>query len=301
MAPSSLLFGMALAASGSMLVNGQALDKPPLSDNLDYLADGNNANLAVNQGTYQQWEAGTIPADCKSLGQEEGKDPNDFEVYDVTYGDCGDPWVFCRHKDSTTTIDTTINTFSQLPVAMRSWVRHVLTMPGDDSAYNANGNIAFFGGTSGSVDVALHETGHSLDLLGAYGDQLSTSQDWLDSYDQDSNVPDNYAQTSQIENVAQNTVVGVYDKVVPGGFPGVQPDYNNIIHQYTTLQSKAGDQILPGGQCDRHLDNSEPVSTSDDSASVVHAANTPNVSFKGKYTNIVKNFREFNTKEHCAY
>jgi hypothetical protein len=47
-------------------------------------------------------------------------------------------------------------------------------MPGADSAYNSNGNIAFFGGTSGSIDVAIHETGHSLDLLGAYGEQLSS-------------------------------------------------------------------------------------------------------------------------------
>jgi hypothetical protein len=53
-------------------------------------------------------------------------------------------------------------------------VRHVVTIPGDDHAYNSNGNIAFFGTTSGNMDVAIHETGHSLDLLGAYGDQLSS-------------------------------------------------------------------------------------------------------------------------------
>jgi hypothetical protein len=89
---------------------------------------------------------------------------------------------------------------------------------------------------------------------------------------------------------------------VPGGFPSVQPNYNNIIHQYTTLQNKAGDQILPGGQCDRHLENSEIVSTNDDAVSVVHAANTkPDVSFKGTYSNIVKDFKEFSTKELCAY
>jgi hypothetical protein len=53
-------------------------------------------------------------------------------------------------------------------------VRHVLTLPGDNYAYNSNGNIAFFGTTSSIMDVAIHETGHSLDLLGAYGDQLSS-------------------------------------------------------------------------------------------------------------------------------
>lgn len=87
MAPSSLLFGVALAATGSMLANGQSLDKPALTDNLDYLMDGNNNNLASTESSYQQWDAGLIPADCKSIAQNEGKDPNDFEIYNVTYSD----------------------------------------------------------------------------------------------------------------------------------------------------------------------------------------------------------------------
>jgi hypothetical protein len=49
--------------------------------------DGNNNNLASTQSSYQQWDAGLIPADCKSIAQNEGKDPNDFEIYNVTYTD----------------------------------------------------------------------------------------------------------------------------------------------------------------------------------------------------------------------
>lgn len=63
--------------------------------------------------------------------------------------------------------------FKRWGMLIRKQVRHVLTIPSDDYAYNANGNIAFFGGTSAILDVAIHETGHSLDLLGAYGDVLS--------------------------------------------------------------------------------------------------------------------------------
>ncbi|KAH8692279.1 putative conidiation-specific protein [Talaromyces proteolyticus] len=299
---SSLLLCIALMAAGPLLALAQTLDKPALTPDLDYLEQGAIDNLAPTQSTNDQWGSGWIPSDCKDIANNEGKNPDDFEIYNVHYDDCDDAWVFCRHKDTPTDLITTIDIFGRLPVAMRSWVRHVLTIPGDNYAYNSNGNIAFFGTTSGIMDVAIHETGHSLDLLGAYGDQLSSSQDWLDNYNQDSNVPDNYAQTNQIENVEQNTVVSVYDKVVPGGFGSAQPNWNNIFHQYATLQGKAGDQIIPGGSCDRHLVNSETVSTSDSAAAaMVDAVDKPVTSFKGNYTKILKTHAKFNTKESCYF
>lgn len=193
-----------------------------------------------------------------------------------------------------------------LPVGMRNWNRHILTLPGNNYAYNSGGNIAFFGTTSGNMDVAVHETGHSLDLLGAYPDtgasSLSGSQLWIDNYNMDSNVPDNYARTNQVENVAQNTVVSVYDKNVPNGFGGAQPNWNNIFHQYATLQSKAGNQILPGGTCDRKLVNSAPVPMSDSAR--VRSAEKMDLPFaqpfKGNYS-VLENPATFNTKTDCKF
>ncbi|EEA25516.1 hypothetical protein TMatcc_006255 [Talaromyces marneffei ATCC 18224] len=301
MSPSPILLAAVLAAAGPLLATGQTLDKPALTSNLDYLEQGSLDHLTPTQSTWDQWGAGWIPQDCKDIANNEGKNPDDFEIYNVHYTDCGDAWVFCRHKDTPIDLVSTIDIFGRLPVAMRSWVRHVITIPSDNYAYNSNGNIAFFGTTSGNMDVAIHETGHSLDLLGAYGEQLSASQDWLDNYNQDPNVPDDYAQTNQVENVAQNTVISVYDKVVPGGFGSAQPSWNNIFHQYATLQWKAGSQILPGGTCDRHLINSETVSTSNSAAAaaMVNGPKKPDTSFKGNYTNIVTDYTEFSTKDSC--
>lgn len=140
-------------------------------------------------------------------------------------------------------------------------------------------------------------------------------------------MPDDYAQTNQIEvhyflfmsmqsfsfldsnllsqNVAQNTVVSVYDKVVPGGFGSAQPNWNNIFHQYATLQWKAGNQIIPGGTCDRHLINSETVSTGTSAAGAmavsVTSVDKPDSSFKGNYSNIVTDFPDFTTKDTCYF
>ena len=109
---------------------------------------------------------------------------------------------------------------------MRQWIRHLIALPDSNThAYSQGGNIAMFNKID-SMDLFVHETGHSLDLLGAYPVQpLSSSAEWLDSYNQDEDVPDPYSQTNQIENVAQNTVVAFFDKIVSGGFGTVETDH----------------------------------------------------------------------------
>lgn len=96
----------AVAADGT-------LDKPALTDNLDYLEQGQIDNLHPTQSTYDQWGAGYIPQDCKDIAHNEGLSPSDFEVWNVHYTDCGDAWVFCRHKDSATDLVTTIDIFGR--------------------------------------------------------------------------------------------------------------------------------------------------------------------------------------------
>ena len=160
-----------------------------------------------------------------------------------------------------------IDLFGKVPVHMRQWVRHMIALPDPNGghAYNSNGNIAMFNIIDGDVTVFIHETGHSLDLLGAYTDKpLSSSNYWLTQYADDSNVPDPYAQSNQVENVAQNTVVATFNENVPGGFDTVEKNGGAIFHQYATLQTEAdaadpGNILKPGGKCTRRLENSTPV------------------------------------------
>jgi hypothetical protein len=53
------------------------------------------------------------------------------------------------------------------------------------------------------------------------------------------------------ENFAQEVIVALFDKVVPGGIGSVSPNWNSIFHQYATVQSKLGDILIPGGTCNR--------------------------------------------------
>jgi len=218
-----------------------------------------------------------------------------------------------------------IDVFSRVPVLMRQWVKHVITLPDSKyssnlhvstsecsqntdfyvsaalHAYNSGGNIAVFGQLKRDVSLFIHETGHSLDLLGAYAEKpLSSSGYWLDQYSQDTNTVDNYAQTNQVENVAQNTVVGTYNEIIPFGYSKVEKNSKGPFHQYATLQAvadSAGKILHPGGKCTHRLPNGPSVPQSGSSRLMVRAAAMPDVSLSDQVEKIEP--KDFNTKEHC--
>lgn len=297
-----------------------ALDKPPLSDNLDYLHDGNANALAPTQSTQDQWEPGLVPWDCKYHAEQSFQlNAKDIEVYNVTYTDCQDPWVICRHKDSPVDIITIVDTFGRMPVGMRDWVRQAMSFPNPDgaSAFNDAGNIVFSDVTASNIDVYLHETGHSLDGQGAVNGQpqvtFSGTQPWTDRYNADANVPDNYAQSSMAEDFAQNTVIAVFDTVVEGGFPGVQPNWAAVSQQYSLIKDRVAG-IVPGGTCNRHLAPSNAVDPNSDlfpSPPGHDPTNLPPVTndkrsqqasnwFKGNYDLVEGNY-DFTTRDTCQF
>lgn len=172
-------------------------------------------------------------------------------------------------------------------------------------AYNDRGNLVFFGNTLSNINVHIHEAAHSLDLLGAfYPDKpLSSSTKWINEYNLDSAVPDPYAQTNQIENVAQNTVVTTYERNVPGGFFGLNPDANRIFHQFATVdteqrQADPANLIVVGGTCTGRLANSNPVLVSSTARlQTVQAA--PSVALPPGLATIKG--AEFSTNETCHF
>lgn len=214
---------------------------------------------------------------------------------------CSAPWIICYHKSSNGSLNDLIDRFGRLPVHTRQYVRHVVSLPAaGNHAYNDGGNIAFFGTTLSNINVHVHEAAHSLDLLGAYKDKpLYSSTNWINNYNQDSAVPDPYAQTNQIENVAQNTVITTYERNVPGGFWGVNPNADRIFHQYATVdteQREAGKLLVRGGTCTARLANSSPVPVSG-ASSRVSAAQAPNVALPAGLQAVAA--KDFNTKDSC--
>ncbi|KAL8686604.1 MAG: hypothetical protein Q9218_006991 [Villophora microphyllina] len=246
-------------------VTSQRLDKKPLQPNLDNLEAGLLANTHPAKSTMKQWPVGWIPANCKAIVERENMNPADIRTYNVTYDDCKDSWYLCYHKDSPSPVTKAVEMMGRIPVGTRQWVRHLVTLPSKGAhAYNLGGDVAMFGTCISGLTVYFHEFGHSLDLHGAYKNKevLSSSTKWINSYNLDSAVPDPYAQTNQIENVAQNTVVDAYARIAPGGFVALNKGASAIAHQSATLdaeQKEAGNLLVPGGKCTQRLEHSPAV------------------------------------------
>ncbi|KAJ3496057.1 hypothetical protein NLG97_g2944 [Lecanicillium saksenae] len=250
------------------------LNRPTVHDNLDYLKLGMNQWLPETTYTLSEWNNGYMPEECKNIvtGKADGGgtqyNPNDFQIFDVHYDDCGEPWQFCHHRSSNSSIDTVARLFGKLPIQMRQWIRHVIDVPSQQGhAFEWNGSVIFFAADN-SITVFAHETAHSLDLNGAYADHaLSYSDRWWNEYDQDWQVPDPYSNSNGIEDVAQCTVVSVFDVNVPGGFPSVEPNWGGIEHQIHLIQAEARDAgegnsiLIPGHnkECTHRMPHSNPV------------------------------------------
>ena len=65
----------------------QGLNKPPLEGSLDYLQKGLLKSLQPVNSSYKQWDPAWIPADCKTLTENNNLSAADVETFNVRYGD----------------------------------------------------------------------------------------------------------------------------------------------------------------------------------------------------------------------
>lgn len=140
------------------------------------------------------------------------------------------------------------------------------------------------------VHVLAHEMSHGLDYmdLESYDSPFSDTDAWRNSYHRDSAVPSDYSRTNFAEDFAEAGIVGVYDKVVPGGIASIEPNWQAIKHQYTTYQKFVGDSILPGGRCNVRVTNSATVRMDDAAGGIRGVETKPFVGFTDPNITTVK-------------
>lgn len=164
----------------------RALNKPVVQPNFyDTKLDTALQNLlAPADHTISQWTNNLIPATCKDRVESRKYNgtqlsASDVEVFNVTYDDCdgeGDrPWVFCRHKDAEASQDTLAEMFGRLPVRMRSYLKHLVAVPGVASASTSDSTVVIVGGAVLKITVYGHEIGHILDSHAFEGYQTGFS------------------------------------------------------------------------------------------------------------------------------
>ncbi|KAJ4155824.1 hypothetical protein LMH87_001051 [Akanthomyces muscarius] len=222
----SLFFSVALAQGDW----SAPLSKPAIHPNLDFIEDGLQRYLPEISFTLNKWNDNRIPQECKTrVGNA-----NDFDIYEMHYDDCAEPWLLCHNRNAPVSPDTIARQFSKVPIGMRQWVRLLIDVPaGSTSAYNAGGTIYINNANGRMISVLVHETAHSTNMGGFPGDNF---QSLWDGYQQDQGVPDNYAKSNMIENLAQVTVVSVFDENVPGGIQAVDPNWWKMQNQLRAMQ-----------------------------------------------------------------
>ncbi|KAM7203798.1 hypothetical protein V8F20_003804 [Naviculisporaceae sp. PSN 640] len=264
--------GQALAGLLTLLAgpaSAQLATRDTVFPGLNVLGPGISSNLPLPTATTTLWANGYIPEYCKYEANAQGVSPYDIQVFNITYSDCSTPWVFCRHKDSPTSQNDMVNQFGRLPVKMRNYVRHVISVPygGGAHAWSGVGDVMFRGSVSdaAALTVWIHEIGHCIDNHNGVGgnSDFSATSTWLTAFNADTGVPDDYARTSQAENFAQNMNVALYDKLNPlsGGIWGQPYPVWKIQNQFTAVETQLGNQLLPGGTCSRGIYSGVTVSS----------------------------------------
>ncbi|KLU84636.1 hypothetical protein MAPG_03676 [Magnaporthiopsis poae ATCC 64411] len=258
----------ALVAAGGLVLEAEAqLSKPALRSNLD--AFWPQLQLALRQPGYSitQWPSGTISQGCKDLANREKIDPRTMVTYEVLYNDCSVPWLLCRHPNSATSIETMVHRFGQVPVKMRQMTKDVMLIPAASTHAYALGNQVVFFNQVDTIGVYLHEIAHTVDFAAAYAvsGQLQSDPIWLNAYNADSAVPDNYARTNQVENVAQFPGLALFDQLVAGGLRSIEPNVDRIGNQLSVLKDQAargdygGDILNTRNTCSARWPNSPAV------------------------------------------
>jgi hypothetical protein len=69
--------------------------------------------------TISEWAPGWVPSTCFQHEWLSSLEAKDFVVYNITYDDCSEPFVLCRHKDSPASIGL-IFTVSLILVTQKS-------------------------------------------------------------------------------------------------------------------------------------------------------------------------------------
>ncbi|KAJ6258505.1 hypothetical protein Dda_6548 [Drechslerella dactyloides] len=209
----ALAITLAISANTVQAVRDEVAYSDGLHDLFDpgFLEDTRPAEHVI-----KKWRGNLIPEGCKERFTDSSVDPKDMEAYNVTYTQgCQEPWVFCRERTAQLSVESMASLFGRLPLHMRELVRHPIAVKDTSCSafsYTDIGDILFKGDCS-TPSVWIHETGHQMDAALNLQNDESGSEQWMDAVSKDTCVPDDYANTNNIEDFAQVTVTALYQSI----------------------------------------------------------------------------------------
>ncbi|KAM5344299.1 hypothetical protein ACJ41O_012836 [Fusarium nematophilum] len=251
-------------------------------EGVGYLEDDGLDSLPSVNSEIAQWDAGRIPQACWNVTQAKGEDDfvggscplSKLEVYNVTYDDCSDPWVFCRCSDANDNLETVVSDFGRLPVAARDNVRHVILSAKYESkdlgelqavALYWDGDLVIYRNWT-TVGLLVHEVSHSLDYWVATDEEsmYSETQEWRDIVDSDTCVASSYAKSTYTETFAETAVMVAYDLNIASIDKVI--NYTCMSNTFEAVKGKLSDYLTynEGSTCSNRFAQSEILCLRDD-------------------------------------
>ncbi|KAH8888964.1 hypothetical protein GQ53DRAFT_825734 [Thozetella sp. PMI_491] len=221
------------------------LDHPALWSNLDFIAPTLDGLPAAGLDI-TAWNNGLMSKGCRDRAVADGKDPTGFTQYTIKLSDCSQEWYLCQQNGAAEAVIAVAANFARLPVRMRQWVNDVVHYAGGSGAY-AIGNHIVLNGPSASTAVMIHEATHCVDGSDGFYSMQSGDQEWVDAYNSDTSVPDNYARTNQAENLAQFPGLIIYDRWTNGALQQ-KPELPGIGHQLQKVADQGDWSSQYGGR-----------------------------------------------------
>ncbi|KAF2640159.1 hypothetical protein P280DRAFT_28484 [Massarina eburnea CBS 473.64] len=197
--------------------------------------------------------------DCKTKFEQMGFPIENIEMFNVTYEDCDEPWVMCRHKDIKVQQNDIALRFAFIPVGMRQYIRHIIIVPtsptsDSDAAYWANDQLIIVGIPSftsavGAVarGLAIHgfrnpDSEKPASMLTPYYETPA----WTRAVQVDKTVLNTKGLSSQEENFKSMVVLAMYDAQKPGSGEAIVPEFAKVRDQIVRIQ-----RDVIGGTFDR--------------------------------------------------
>ncbi|KAF1963830.1 hypothetical protein CC80DRAFT_498937 [Byssothecium circinans] len=188
----------------------------------------------------QRGETG-ICRDCEAVFRDAGLKAEDMQIYNVTYADCDEPWVMCRHRLSSKADHMAAFQFSMIPVGMRQYIRHAIILPTKDEqshhAFWKDDQVIIVGDVSSTSiakavarGVAVHGIrSHPGEApIGPTNPFYNTTR-WLKAYEKDSVVMNTESWWDPAENFNSVAVMAMFDDQPQS--PAYGPAWNYVINE----------------------------------------------------------------------
>ncbi|KAJ7909066.1 hypothetical protein B0H13DRAFT_2494232 [Mycena leptocephala] len=212
------LSSLPLVAANLHFANLDAAPPPLPALTLEPQASGFDFDLysALSPASNTLTDLSELPGACASYVGPGKECTTNLIATNVTFEDCGDPFIVCRCADATMSMDTVLDRLGRVPIGLRRYVALLSS--------SMTRNPCLHTHQWGHPFIRRLRDGHDIPTVEPFIDFAtatphSSAPGWSQAITNDACAPDNYSLTNRVEDFAQMSVMKTYMLVYNGHLP----------------------------------------------------------------------------------